>query len=282
MSVPRNVERTVSIDVLPQGLYRLAECDAIVVIDVVLAGTLVATALEQGRPTYLPASLEDASRLRPGIPSALFAQEGFDALAGYEALGPTGLRSGADSKKPLLLIVPWASELAEAGRRAVVYIASLRNIAATALVLAASHGRVGLLGAGYKGEPRSEDRIAAARLADALLRQGFRSDGMSTLQEIRSWARADMGLVSWGKSCDYLRRAGRDADVDFILDHQDDVNLACRYAPSGEVSGVRPADVRTPSGPVVVPYVPRAGAAADSEQSQGGDGTNVRRLGRTS
>jgi phosphosulfolactate phosphohydrolase-like enzyme len=281
MSVPRNVERTVGIDVLPQGLYRLAECDAIVVIDVVLAGTLVATALEQGRPTYLPANLEEASRLRSGLPNALLVQEGLDGLAGYEALGPTGL-GAQDTKKPLLLVVPWAAELAEAGRRAVVYIASLRNVAATALVLAASHGRVGLLGAGYLGEARSEDRIAAARLADALLRQGFRSDGMSTLQEIRSWARADLGLVSWGKSCDYLRRAGRDADVGFILEHQDDVNLACRYAPSGEVSGVRPADVRTPSGPVVVPYVPRSAAPSDPEQSQGGDGPNVRRFGRTS
>ena len=278
MSVPRNVERTVAIDVLPQGLYRLAECDALVVIDVVLSGTLVATALEEGRPTHLGTSPEEASRLRSVLPGALLVQEGFDGLAGYEALGPTGLKAVRDSRKPLVLVAPWTGEVAEAAQRATVYIACLRNVQATALVLAENHGRVGLLGAGFRGEPRSEDRIAAARLADALLRQGFRSDGMSTVQEIRSWARADLGLVSWGKSCDYLRRAGRDQDVEFILEHQDDVHLACRYQGSGAIVAVRPADLRTPAGPVVVPYVPRPGAATEAEK--GAD--DVRRLGRTS
>jgi phosphosulfolactate phosphohydrolase-like enzyme len=278
MSAGRNPGRTVRIDVLPQGMYRLADCDALVVIDVVLAGTLVTTALGQGRPTYLPGGLDAALRLRRELPNALFGQEGFDGLDGFEAIGPLRLGAAPESNEPLVLVVPWAVHLADADSRTAIYIGSLQNVGATARMLSQNHARVGIVGAGFRGEARSEDRIAAARLADALLRLGFRCDGMSTVQEIQSWALADLSLVSWGKSCDYLRREGRGADVDFILQHQDDINLACCYMPDGEVRGVLPANIHA-GGSVVVPYVPRVAAAPDAAPASA-EAEGVRRAGR--
>jgi phosphosulfolactate phosphohydrolase-like enzyme len=261
MNPGRNPGRTVRIDVLPQGLYRLADCDAIVVIDVVLSGTVVATAIDQGRKTYVHGSLEEASRLDSRhLRNALRGQDGFEDVAGYEAIGPVRLGVGNEAREPLVLLAPWAAQIGESDSKAAIYVGSLRNIGATARMLGENHARVGLLGAGFRGESRSEDRIAAARLADALVGLGFRTDGMSTLREVESWADADLSLVSWGKSCDYLRRQGRAEDVDFVVRHQDDVNLVCSYSADGEVRGVVPGNLRA-EGPVVVPYVPRAAAS---------------------
>jgi phosphosulfolactate phosphohydrolase-like enzyme len=191
--------------------------------------------------------------------------EGFDI-----ELGPAALAHRTDVTRPLVLVSTWSGLLAESAGKSVVYVACFRNLQATVDRLADEHTRVALLSAGFGGEERCEDRIAAAWIARKLVERGFEPDGMTTVQEMASWGDADMSLVSWGKSADYLRRQKRDQELEFVLGHHDDLSLVCRYE-AGEifaVEGVRRLR-RTASGAVRMAYISASAMAA-------GDPTAVR------
>jgi phosphosulfolactate phosphohydrolase-like enzyme len=224
-----NAEKAVWIDVLPQGVYRHAECDALVFLDVILTATTAVTALAKGRRAFFAGSAAEARDLAEGMPGAILAQEDLASDPGVDPVGPRAVADHQGAGGPLILVSTWTHLLADAARHAAVYVTSLRNLMATAQALEASHSRVALLGAGFGEEQRSEDRIAAATLAQRLVERGFDFGDLGTAQEMQSWADADPALLSWGRSAEYLRRVGRDEDLEFVLSHRDDLDLFCRY-----------------------------------------------------
>jgi phosphosulfolactate phosphohydrolase-like enzyme len=228
--------RTVKIDALPDSAYRHLERDAVVCIDVLLAGTTIVTALAQGRRAFPVLTVGAALDLARELDQPLLALDG-DEPAPREFqknFGPVDLDRRSDVERPLVLVSPWASLLENTAGSRAVYVACFRNLAATVDFIAEADDRVALLGAGYGGEQRCEDRIAAAVMARRLIETAFEPEDLTTVQEVSSWAQADISILALGKSADYLRRQRRDHELDFVLTHRDDVNLVCVYE-DGEV-----------------------------------------------
>ncbi len=118
--------------------------------------------------------------------------------------------------------------------RAVVYVACLRNLEATANELAGHHARVAILGAGERGEVCTEDQMAAAWLAARLRKRGFELEGHNTVNEVERWGVPDVSLIGWSRAAERLRARGRAEDVDFVLRHFDDLDIVGAYS-GGEV-----------------------------------------------
>ena len=257
--------RKVRIDALPESAYRQHERDAIVGIDVMLGATTIVTAVAQGRRAFAARNAQEARTLARSLEQPLLVHEGAErAPEGFDnQMGPAALSRRTDVARPLVLVSPWSGLLANTAEKATVYVACFRNLQATIETLAEEHSHVALLGAGFGGEQRCEDRIAAAWIARKLVERGFEAEDMTTVQEMTSWADADMSLVSWGKSADYLRRQKREDDLEFVLGHHDDLLLVCRYE-GGEVFAVE-GQVhlrRAVSGPVRMAYVSASDMAA--------------------
>jgi phosphosulfolactate phosphohydrolase-like enzyme len=226
--------RKVKIDALADSAYRHLERDAVVCIDVLLAGTTLVTALSQGRRAFPVLTVAAALDVARQLENPVLALDG-DEPAPREFqknFGPAGLEGSADG--PLVLVTALASLLENTAGSKAVYVSCLRNLAATADFIAQADDHVALLGAGYGGEQRCEDRIVAAAMARRLLEMGFEPEDLTTVQEVSSWAQADASILALGKSADYLRRQRRDHELDYVLARRDDLDLVCVYE-GGEV-----------------------------------------------
>lgn len=234
--------RTVKIDAFPESTYRCLDHDAIVCVDVLLAATTAVTCLARGRKVFFASSHQEARAKARTLVDPILAQEApRPAVRGFEPqAGPAALDRRADVRRPLVLVSSLTHLLANAEVAPAVYVACLRNMAATARQLCEHHERVALLGAGYAGELRCEDQMAAAWMGRTLLRHGFEPEDLSTSEEIERWEEADASVVALGKAADYLRRLGQKHDLDFVLRNVDDLDLLCRYR-QGEVHVAGPA-----------------------------------------
>jgi phosphosulfolactate phosphohydrolase-like enzyme len=230
--------RRITIDILPESACRYPDYDAIVCVDVLLAGTTLVTAVSQGRRVFAARGSEEALALAGPVPDPLLAHD----LAGRRPapgvrVGPTALTRFVPAGRALVLISPFAELLANASGPRQTYVASLRNLSATVAALE-SHERVAFIGMGSGTEIRFEDQMAAAFMARRLLDRGFEADGLATRSQVDRWAGADLALLSWGKSAEELRGTGHHEDLDFVLGAVDDLPLVCRYD-RGEVRGER-------------------------------------------
>ena len=141
----------------------------------------------------------------------------------------------ADARaQPLVQVSPFAQMLAAAAQRARVYVACLRNFEATANELALRHRRVVVIGAGEAGEVCAADQMATAWLALRLQGRDFDLEGRHTVDEVTRWASSDVSLIGLSRSAERLRARGRDAEVDFVLRHVNDLNVVCVYQ-GGEI-----------------------------------------------
>jgi phosphosulfolactate phosphohydrolase-like enzyme len=254
------VTRTVKIDAFPDSAFRHLGRGALVCVDVIDACTTAVTALAQARRTCIAADASDANELCHQIKDALLLADPTSALPRPGALplksedstSPVALSRRADRRPVVLLDPPGTRLLANCAGGADVYLACLRNLAATAEFLASRHDDVVLLGAGYGSNFRCEDQLVAARIGRALLARGFDPEDPFTRDVIARWGSEDVSLLSWGRSAGYLRRLGRSQDVAFILGSVDDLPLVCRY----EDREVVPTDarVRVPARPLVCRY----------------------------
>jgi phosphosulfolactate phosphohydrolase-like enzyme len=102
-------------------------------------------------------------------------------------------------------------------------------MAATARVLADRHERIAIIGAGEDGDFRCEDQMAAAHIGAHLLAAGFECENPVTAGIVQRWADVDLDVATWGKSAAELKALGRGSDVDFIVRHADDLDVAVRY-----------------------------------------------------
>ena len=224
-------QKSLRIDVLQEGDWRY-DSDAVIFIDIFLTTTCLVTAASQQRRVLVAADTEDAFAMGRRLDQHLRAADvGESCPRGFDAsLGPAALSLLSDSRLPLIYMFDGAGLLGAAGADTSVYIACLRNLAATAAHVANRHTRVAILCAGDQGESRCEDQIAAAKLAVMLQARGFAVEDRTTAAEIARWRSADIALVGWGRSAEALRAAGRAPDVEFVLKGVDDLDAVCSVA----------------------------------------------------
>lgn len=221
-----------AIDYLPECLPRYGPDHAVVAIDVFRATTTALTVVSLGRRCLPVPTIEAAVETAGKVPGALLAGElGGTIPYGFDLdNSPLAVADRIDTERPLILLSTSGTRVICGGAPGqVVYAACLRNVSAQAEQLATRHDRVVLVGAGARGEFRSEDALCCARLGAALLDRGFVPEDDTTLEVVDRWADAATGVVVDGPSADYLRDTGRVRDIDFVLDHVDDLGAYAQF-----------------------------------------------------
>jgi phosphosulfolactate phosphohydrolase-like enzyme len=229
------IKKVVRTDALPESAWRYAGYDAIVCIDVLLSSSTILTALAQGRRVFAAPTPVHALWFQSRAGDAVVVTDSAEhAEQGLRYAGPSGLAATEGRARDIIHVSPFAEMIGAAVPRALVYVACLRNLEATANEIASHHARVAILGAGENGEVCNEDQMAAAWLAGRLRSRGFELEGHNTATEVERWGAPDVTLVGWSRAAGRLRARGRAEDVDFVLRHFDDLDVVAAYA-GGEV-----------------------------------------------
>ncbi len=218
------------IDSLPQSAARYRDTHAIVVADVFRATTCILTALARGHRVYPVGTMAEAMMVAGRLADALLAGEQAGtrpACFDYDN-SPAALDRVEGANPIVLLTSAGTLLLANCRGASAVYVASLRNLTATAERLAV-HERVALIGAGTRGKPRPEDQLVCAWIGDRLLTGGHEPENESSLCEVQEWRGAALDVIRQSPSADYLRRVGRDDDIEFVLTHFDDMREVAVY-----------------------------------------------------
>jgi 2-phosphosulfolactate phosphatase len=199
---------------------------AIVATDVIRATTTAVTAVDSGLRCYPAASLEDALELADGLDGPLLVGE----LGGSKPFGfdlnnsPAAVAGLSEPGRAMVLLSTSGTRLICAAARRVPYVACLRNWTAQAERLAEDGRDVALVGAGTRGEFREEDQLCCARIAHRLLAAGFSPVGTQTQELVERWADAGAEeAFELSASSEYLRATGQEADLEFLLTHEDDL-----------------------------------------------------------
>jgi phosphosulfolactate phosphohydrolase-like enzyme len=224
--------RSVVVDSVSESPVRQPPCDAIVLIDVLCDTTTLVTSVSQGRQTVpspnAPAAIQIARTLREPL---LAASDTETWRAGFEMFNSPAALAARTDGRPLVLSCWTGAALADNTHMwPDVYIACFRNLSATARHLALHHERVLILNAPQDVDVRCEDQLAAGRLVSMLADSGFAPAGLCTRETVDRWGRADFSLAAWGRSAEELRRRRRNADVEFVLSHVDDLDTVCMHS----------------------------------------------------
>jgi 2-phosphosulfolactate phosphatase len=251
------VTGTVVIDCFPESAQRYREGHAIVAVDVIRATTTATTAVDLGRRLFLARTTDDALAIAAGLTDPLLVGElggnkpyGFD-----ETNSPAVIARRTDVHRPMILLSSSGTELIlnAAGSEA-VYTACLRNHSAVARFVAGRHSRVAVLGAGTRGRFRREDQMGCARVAERLIEVGYRAENQETLDYIARWRGVSPEEIRGGQSAEYLRRTGQEADLEFVLQHIDDLDTVPCLVKGELVAGSSERGMRAPA-----PAQPAAG-----------------------
>jgi 2-phosphosulfolactate phosphatase len=229
--------KTVVIDCFPESVARWSKQHAIVAIDVVRATTTAITAVASGRRCFPVADLDEAFTLARKLPNPLLVgelrgimPEGFDINN-----SPAALAARGDIERPAILLSSSGTRLCRAAADAVAaFPACLRNYSSVVAHLARNFSHVAVIGAGTRDEFREEDQMCCAWIAEALIDRGYRTKDRTTKDIVGRWHGARHDDWLGGKSAAYLEKSGQRADLDFVLNHIDD--LPVTYAlRNGEV-----------------------------------------------
>lgn len=240
--------RTVRIDALPESACRHSGYDAIVCVDVLLSASTIVTAVAQGRRVFASLTPAEGLEVKARHADAVLVTDALERAGGPMLFAGPAWVTADGAARPLVHVSPLAEMLATAVPAATVYVACLRNLAATADEIARRHGKIAVLAAGEAGELCTEDQMAAAWLARRLQHKGFALEGRGTVTEVARWGQPDVSLVGWSRSAERLRSHGRAEDVDFVLGHVDDLDVVCAYAHGELRAALRPAPGRRAAG----------------------------------
>jgi 2-phosphosulfolactate phosphatase len=217
---------TVRIDCFHEHLDPVAASTAIVAVDVIRATTTAITAVALGRQLFPAGSIEAAVRLAADLDRPILAGE----LGGVQPYGfdlqnsPCQVEALEKSSRPIILLSTSGTRLiAEAVRHGVTYVACLRNVAALGRHLAHQERDVLILGADSRGEFREEDQLCAGRIARTLTEGGFTLADTPSEQVLARWGEAPDDAFLQGRSAHYLRDTGQQDDLNFVLEHIDDL-----------------------------------------------------------
>jgi 2-phosphosulfolactate phosphatase len=262
---------------------------AVVTIDVIRATTTILTGIAQGRRCFAAESLDAAVCLAERLPNPLLVGElGGNMPYGFHLTNsPAQLAERTDTHRPMLLLSTSGTALIGAAREAqVVYAACLRNYTAQAELLVGRYERVALVGAGSRREFRDEDQLCCARIGSALVAAGYEPLGC-TAEIIERWRGAPVETILGGNSARYLTDTGQQQDLEFILEHVDDLDCVAQLEGDELVGLALRAAVeptghslqRSPAGPVGCTRTSN-GDAGDLSRSVDGDPLALA-LGRT-
>lgn len=226
--------RTVAIACYP-SLGEPGDGWSVVGVDVIRATTTAITAVAAGRRCFPVSTLEEAVALAARLEDPLLVGE----LGGSMPFGfhlqnsPVAMSRRADLERPVILLSTSGTALLlaaaargrtrdeQAGR---TYAACLRNVRAQTDWLIAHDENVLLLAGESRGEFREEDRLCCARLAHPLLEAGYQPGNRLVEETVEQWAHAPDDAFVSGHSVQYLAATGQLHDVEFILNHVDDLD----------------------------------------------------------
>jgi 2-phosphosulfolactate phosphatase len=208
------------------------DADAIVAIDVIRATTTAITAAANGQRCFIAPSIDAARGLSESLGGAWIAGELHGACPpGFDFdNSPAAIAALQDRTRPIVLLSTSGTRLmSQAGKQDEAFAACFRNARATAQALIAEgYERVALIGAESRGEFREEDQICCAWIGARLRKAGYSPADEYTSTLTLRWGSAVPHACLGSKSVDFLRRSGQTADLNFVLEHIDDLDFAAR------------------------------------------------------
>ena len=218
----------VFIDYLPSSADRYLPETAIVAVDVFRTTTTAVTCGATGRRCYPAASVDDAMTMAGRLEDPLLVGEsGGDRPEGFHMdNSPAQIAARTDVWRAAVIASSSGAPLiCRAAGRTGVYAASLRNLTAQVKYLVGLHEEVAVIGAGTRGAFREEDQLGCAWLASGLLAAGYQPGNTETAAMVDRWEGQPVEAILQSDSVTWLRRTGKDEDIDFVLTHVDDVDL---------------------------------------------------------
>jgi 2-phosphosulfolactate phosphatase len=219
---------SVVIDCFPESAHRYRCGYAIVVIDVIRATTTATTAVSLGRRVFPVQTTDEAFVLAGALTNPLLVGElGGNMPYGFEMTNsPAQVAGRQDINRPMILVSSSGTQLLLNARgNAPVFVACFRNLSAVACHLSGRYEKIALLGAGTRGQFRREDQMGCAWIAEKLVGSGYEVVTPQTAEYIGRWVGASPQEVRGGRSAEYLRRSGQEHDLEFILNHVDDLGM---------------------------------------------------------
>lgn len=202
---------------------------AVVAIDVIRATTTAITAVAAGRRCFPVGSVEEAIARAAGLDNAILAGElGGRKPPGFELQNsPVEVSGDGRTDRPIVLLSTSGTPLLlAAAREAPTYAACLRNAEATAAHLSGARSRVAILGADTDGRLRREDALCAARVGRMLGAAGYEPEDTFTERILSALENAPSDAILGGRSVRYLEASDQTHDLEFILDHIEDISDA--------------------------------------------------------
>lgn len=222
------MEGSVVIDSFPDSAHRYRDRYAIVVVDVIRATTTITTALSRGGRVFPVQTTDEAFVLASTLEDPILVGElGGNMPYGFDLTNsPAEAATLTDIHRPMVFVSSSGSQLF---RNAVgsepVYAACFRNFSAVANYIIDRNQRVAILGAGTRGEFRREDQMGCAWVAEKLVEAGYQAETQLTKGYISRWSGANPEEVRDGNSADYLRRSDQEQDLEFVIQHIDDLDV---------------------------------------------------------
>ena len=103
--------------------------------------------------------------------------------------------------------------------------------------ISSGSNKVAIIGAASKGEFREEDQICCAWIARELIAAGFEPENERTSSIVQRWGTAAAEACLCSRSAEYLLKSGQTMDLDFTLEHVNDLPLVFMMK-DGEVVAV--------------------------------------------
>jgi 2-phosphosulfolactate phosphatase len=208
----------------------LADNPVVIVSDVIRATTTATTALARGNRCIPVSSVETAWAVAATQNGAtlLAGEQGGDPIPNFDLNNSPAAVDRVEGKTIILLSTSGTRVIHGALIASDVYVGCLRNAAATANAVAASGRDVVFLAACTRGEFRDEDQLFAGWIARDLSRAGYELHGEVAHEMLERWGDAEPEAMLGSASVAFLRKAGHEDDLEFVLTRIDDLDFAVR------------------------------------------------------
>lgn len=219
-------------DSYPDAAARRLPRHALVAVDVIRSTTTAVTAVATGRRCFPVTSIEAARRVAAAVPDALLVGELGGAMPeGFHLNNSPADLAAHDDCRPVVLLSSNGTRLMYEMRQSnPAFVACFRNTSATIRQVAQCGLPAVVIGATTRGHFREEDQMCCAWIASGLAGHGYVPADGETAHLVGAWKDASPRDFLGSPSVEYLRRTDQLRDLDFILEHFDDVGFACRVA----------------------------------------------------
>lgn len=211
----------------------------VVVSDVIRATTTATTAVARGN-RCIPVATVEAARAAAAAHNGtalLVGEQGGEPIPGFDLNNSPAAVDRVEGKTIILLSTSGTRVLHGARDASDVFAGSLRTATATASALAATGRDVVFLAACTRGEFRDEDQLLAGWIARDLAHAGYDLRGTVAHEMLERWGDAPPAAMLGSASVAFLRRAGHEDDLDFVLTRINDLQFPVRLTGGEFVRG---------------------------------------------